>query len=96
MAYVPQNPGVRFEIKGLVIPKRSTFARGICWAAVEKSRFLADKPGFGMTRVEVLRKLHHYPPSPTSNLLLPCHATGTYGSLTDRYLLVNLTTVGCI
>jgi hypothetical protein len=47
----------QFEIKRPVIPKRGINARGIYFAAVEKSRFLADKPGFGMTSLKVLCEL---------------------------------------
>jgi len=61
------------EIKGLVIPKRGTIARGICCAAGEKSRFLADKPGFGMTRAEVL--LQTVPPPYNGRLYHPLART---------------------
>jgi hypothetical protein len=60
-----EQVAVQLEVKPIVIPKRGTIARGICYAVVEKSRFLADKPGFGMTSLEGFVQIA---PLPTDSL----------------------------
>jgi hypothetical protein len=53
---IPRMVVARFEIsKGLVIPKRGlAAARNLLLHCLAVSRFLADKPGFGMTRGRVV------------------------------------------
>jgi hypothetical protein len=70
-----------------------------------RARFRDIDPLPGNTRCEqayqpFIRGLHarRVPgcENPARTLLLLCHGSGTNGSLTGRYLLVSLTTIGCI
>jgi hypothetical protein len=58
---------VPFEnLQRIVTPKRGIMREESAVSLLAESRFLADKAGFGMTRIgRFLRKLHHYPMSPS-------------------------------